>query len=221
MELDSLRVSAVDVTDTIAFRVAEYDTPFWVRSNSLPARWHSLGAGPTQYFTYDPRGAWAEIARAQGLRDPADLAELRMRIWAAKINCGNVVDFSTFERCERAGVDPAILIDDDHTRSRALGDALRSGGYRGVLAPSAAHPSSVNLTLFGPRTLLGWNNRPILASSVPATVVAVGGPAADLPSTVRYRGMEHEGLVRHVEGRRALDNPSSGDTHVDDSDASH
>lgn len=218
MDLDSLNVAAVDVTDRIAFRVAEYDTPFWARSNSRPARWHSIGVGPTQYFTYDPRGAWAEIARAQNIRAPADLGELRMRIWAAKITCGNVADFSTFDRCEAAGVDPELLIADDHAWCRELGDALRLGGFRGVLAPSAAHPSSINLTLFGPRTLLGWNNRPILASSVPATVVAVGGPPLDLPSTVRYIGMEHEGFVQHVQHKTALDAPALSD-EIEEPDA--
>jgi hypothetical protein len=187
----------------VAFRYSNYDTPFWARPNTDPGRWHRAGEQATQYLACVPAGAWAELARAEDLRGDEDLALVRMPIWVARIHQQGIVDYRDFDRAEAAGFAPDALVDDDHARCQAEGTRLRVLGYRGVLAPSAALPGALNLTLFGPRVMSSWERTPRLASSVPASVVAVGSPPPGLADTVRFHGLPHEGYVRWREGRSA------------------
>jgi hypothetical protein len=113
-----------------------------------------------------------------------------------------LADYSDFERAETAGFPPDALIDDDYSRCQAEGARLRELGYRGVVAPSAALPGCLNLTLFGPRIISGWSRERKLASSIPAAVVAVGAPPAGLAARTRFFGHLHVG---HDEYRKNRD----------------
>ena len=175
----------------VGFRYSNYDTPLWARPNSLPARWHDLGDEPTQYLSLRPAAAWAELARAENLRSDEELALVRMPIWVLRIDEHKIVDYREFALAEAAGFPPEALVDDDHSRSRAEGRRLRELGYRGVLAPSAALPGALNLTLFGSRVISAWSRERTLASSVPAALVAVGAPRPGLAANVRHVGMRH------------------------------
>lgn len=186
-----------EVTRLACFRYSTYDTPLWARPNSRPARWHAGGDGATQYLSVEPAGAWAELARAESLRDEGDLGLVRMQIWVVRVTQAGVVDYRDFALSERAGFPPDALVDDDHSRCRAEGRRLRDLGYRGVLAPSAALADTLNLALFGPRVASGWWREPALASSVPAAVVAVGAPPAGLAARVRHAGTAHAGYERY------------------------
>jgi RES domain-containing protein len=189
-----------EVTGLVCFRYSSYDTPLWARPNSLPARWHSEGDEATQYLSAHPAAAWAELARAERLRTEDDLALARTGIWAMRVTQAGIVDYSDFALAEQAGFPPEALIDDDHTRCRVEGRRLRDLHYRGVLAPSAALPETLSLTLFGPRVVSGWGREPALASTVPAALVAVGGPPPGLAADVRHVGAPHRGWAEY--GRR-------------------
>lgn len=187
----------------VAFRYSSYDTPFWVRSNTEPGRWHTTGDGPTQYLSMTTDGTWAELIRAEGLRSEVEVAMVRMPLWQARIRQSRVVDYSTFDLAERSGFAPNALVDDDQSRCRAEGKRLRELGHAGVLAPSAALPGATNLTLFGPRVSTSWERASSLASAIPAMVVTEGAPPRGLVGRVRFHGQHHSALRAHQAAPRS------------------
>jgi RES domain-containing protein len=189
--------------DQIAHRYSSYDTPFWARENTQPGRWHVNGDGPTQYLSLSTDGAWAELIRNEQLTSEAEVAMVSVQMWAVSVNQGMVVDYSTFEWADEAGFDADALVDEDHGPCQREGARLRELGYSGVQAPSAALPSEINLTLFGARTASTWNRPPLLASSLPATVITKGAPPPGLLAHVRQIGVPHAGLVTYKSTRKA------------------
>ena len=188
------RSLVVATVDAIAYRYSSYDTPFWARENSDPGPWHAHGDGPTQYLAMSTDGAWAELIRNEELRTEDEVALVSVSMWAVRVNQAMVVDYSTFHRAEAAGFDPAALVDEDYRPCQREGARLRALGYSGILAPSAALEDGVNLTPFGPRVASAWNRPPLLASSLPATIITKGAPPPGLLARVRQIGAPHGGL---------------------------
>jgi RES domain-containing protein len=186
---------------TIALRYSSYDTPFWVREDSQAGRWHARGDGATQYLSMSADGAWAELIRSEELRSEDEVAMVSVSMWAAEVDQRMVVDYSSFERAEEAGFDPAALVDEDYDRCQREGARLRSLNYAGVIAPSAALPGATNVTLFGPRITSTWGRSPLLASSIRATVITKGAPPPGLLPKVRQIGTSHAGLVAYRASR--------------------
>ena len=195
MEADGLRSVSLE---RVVFRYSNYDTPFWARNNRTAGRWHVPADGATQYLALHPDGAWAELIRRENLRSVDELELVRMPMWAAEIHEGSLVDYSTFERADVAGFSPDALIDDDYSRCQAEGGRLRASGYGGVIAPSAALPGAVNVTIFGRRVRSTWGAPTRLSSSIPACVVAVGAPPPGLAERTRYFGDAHLGHVEYL-----------------------
>jgi len=109
----------------------------------------------------------------------------------------------TFEQAAAARFEPEALVDEDHARCQREGARLRGLGYAGVLAPGAALPGEINITLFGPRMASTWNRPPFLASSLPTTVITKGAPPPGVLARVRQLGTPHAGLVAYTEAHRA------------------
>jgi hypothetical protein len=73
-----------------------------------------------------------------------------------------------------------VALDMAEVRQRTcqdLGRELRHAGHPGVLAPCAALDGHWNLAIFGARRQIDWRDRPALARTIPAAIVAVGRPA--------------------------------------------
>ena len=191
--------------EEVAFRWSDYDVPLWARPNSRNLRWNRADQTPTQYMSMTTDGSWAELVRAEGLRTHDDLLLVSMPMWVLRISETAVADYSTFEKADVAGFPPEALVEDDYRRCQREADRLRGLGYRGVLAPSAALPGDVNLTLFGPRLAVSWAfpDEKRLASFVPAKVLAVGRPPDELLSRVRHHGQRHPALDRFKAVRRS------------------
>lgn len=189
--------------DSEAFRYANYDTPLWARPNTRDGRWHRAHGTAHQYLSLSVDGAWAELVRSENLRTAGEIALVRMPMWVLRVREGRLADYSTFEKAEQAGFPPDALVDEDYGRCQEEGDRLRDEGFRGVLAPSAALPGAVNLTLFGPRIAVGWETPPerLLASFVPAKQVAVGHPPDDIVRHARYTGEVHASLTAYLASR--------------------
>lgn len=187
-----------------AFRYSDYDTPLWARANTHDGRWHVARRSPTQYFGITPDACWADLIRHENLRTEQELGMVRMPLWVLQLSEQRIADYSTFERAEAAGFPPDALVDDDWERCGAEGDRLRELGYRGVMAPSAALPGDLALTLFGGRRAVGWNDDPLVASAIPAKVVTIGGPPPGLLERVRHFGEKHMGYAAYAteRGRR-------------------
>jgi RES domain-containing protein len=173
------------------FRYSNYDTPFWARSNTRPGRWHVPGDGPTQYLSLTTEGAWADLIRSEELRSEEEVAMVKMPLWVASVDQSTVVDYSEFSYAEEAGFVAEALVEDDHQRCQAEGKRLRALGYTGVLAPSAALPDELNLTIFGARVSIAWGSKQALASAIPAKVLMNGSPPAGLVERVRFIGQPH------------------------------
>jgi hypothetical protein len=193
----------IAIEQQIAHRYSSYDTPFWVRENTRAGRWHRSGDGPTQYLSMSTDGAWAELIRNEELRAEDEVAMVSVSMWAVLVEEGRIANYSTFEHAERAGVDPASLVSEDYEACQIEGARLRSEGYSGVIAPSAGLPGACNLTLFGPRMMSTWGRPPLLASSIPATIITKGAPPPGLLPRVRHFGVEHASLVERLVAVRA------------------
>lgn len=202
-----LGVPVTSVADRPFFRWTDYDAPFWADANTNCARWHRVGDGATQYWSSSPHGAWAERVRWEELRSETDIAQIRTNIWIARFNEMLIVDYSTFASAQAAGFPADALVADDHTRCQVEGNRLRDAGYSGVMAPSAALPGVLSLTLFGPRVRSSWNSDALLRSHVPACIVAIGSPAPGLSASVRHFGAEHSGLRAYQDAATAESAP--------------
>lgn len=169
-----------------AFRYSSYDVPFWARENTRDGRWNYAHLDSTQYWALTPSAAWAELIRQEDLRTEADLDLVRMRFWVCRLSTGMVIDLRHEEERERRGISEGALIAEDHSACQELAVELRQH-FRGVIAPSAALPEHANVTLFGRRRPVDWENRPTLASTVPASPVSLGRPPEGLVDRVRRR----------------------------------
>lgn len=163
------------------------------------ARWHRKGEGYAQYLSLAPLGAWAELIRYWSIRSEDQAAEQRRDLWQVFVREQEIADLSTFDDWEACGLDPALALG-EHPPSQELADELRDAGYRGLLAPSAALPGAVNLTLFGERYeerlltgLDSWAN-PDPAIFLPCTLVTgAAAPPPGLTTATCFRRSPHAG----------------------------
>lgn len=175
--------------DDVAFRWSNYDVPLWTRPNTSPLRWNRARQDTTQYLSLSPEGSWAELIRAEGLHTVGELELISMPMWILRVRETGIADYSSPEKAQAAGFPPQALIEEDYERCQAEGGRLREQGFRGVLAPSAALPGAINLTLFGRRLTVPWDypEEQLMASFVRAKRLAVGHPPGELLALVRHR----------------------------------
>jgi RES domain-containing protein len=173
----------------IAFRATTYDTPLWVSPNSRPGRWgHPENGTIAQYCALDVASAIAEMVRYENLRTIEEASELRVSVWELRIDEGAIVDYSTPERAAQQGFAWDSLVSDFWGECQAEGLRIAESGGRGVLAPSAALPQGVSLTLFGPRTEIAWVAEPSLSIQIPARHILHGAPGRHLIEDARFFG---------------------------------
>lgn len=170
--------------EVTAFRWSTYDVPFWARENTRDGRWNYAGVDSTQYWSLAPEASWAELIRHEEILTESELDSVRVPFWVARVATSMLVDLRHDDERERWGITEDDLLSDDWTACQQLSVTLREHA-RGVIAPAAALPRFANLTLFGARRAIDWDNRPALASSVPATRAALGRPPHGLVDLVR------------------------------------
>ncbi len=190
--------------EDVAFRWSDYDVPLWTRPNSQALRWNRARQDATQYTSLSPEGSWAELIRAERLLSPDDLHLVSMPMWVLKVHETNLADYSTLEKADDAGFPVEALVSEDYERCQREATRLRGLGFRGVLAPSAALPGAVNLTLFGRRLAVPWDypETALMASFIPAKRLAVGRPPDELLPLVRQRGERHRVLDEYLKASR-------------------
>jgi RES domain-containing protein len=184
--------------DLVAYRITSYDVPLWVNPNRRSGRWHLPGGVPTQYLCLDAEAPFAEVLRHENLRTEEAASHYSSTVWQMRIITEAIVDYRSFALADAAGFEAEALVSDDHERCQAEADWLMSRGARGILAPCAALPGSVDLTLFGPRVAVPWDAAIELASSVPAQKLTTGHPPNGLTERVRYFGQRHTGLEAYL-----------------------
>ncbi|MGI8632140.1 MAG: RES family NAD+ phosphorylase [Solirubrobacterales bacterium] len=170
------------------YRATTYDEPLWVWPNSREGRWNSDEETTiAQYCSLDPSAAVAELVRHENLRDPDEAAELTVDVWELRVSEGAVV---THTSIDQASTDLSLgdLTADDWGPCQFEGERLQALGVRGILAPNAALPGSVNLTLFGERTEIDWDATPRVSVQVPCRFVLRASPGPHLVGQTRFFG---------------------------------
>jgi hypothetical protein len=197
----------------VCFRQTSPEWPALYHSAGTPlpdqesGRWHHRGDGYAQYLALTPLGAWAECARYFSIRSTRQAREMKRNLWMVVVRETIIADLSSFDDYDACGLDPVIAVG-DHAASQALGNELRSAGFRGVLSPSAALPGVGNLTIFGERyerVLLTdpatWPN-PDVNAWLPVQIAVEEGPLpVSLCTETVFQTKKHESyrewLVAH------------------------
>jgi hypothetical protein len=149
---------------------------------------------PTQYLCLHPLGPWAEFLRASGLQTREQLALVRHRTWALRVDLDGLPRIGFAEASEH-GLRPGDLVSDDLRACHRLADRLRAAGAGGAIVPSAALPGTENVVLFGARAAAPYVVEPVSAIDVPASLTADGGrPPLGVLERVRRRGAPHAAL---------------------------
>lgn len=179
----------------VAFRLAAWDTPWWVNPNRSQGRFNRVGQ-TTQYLSLHPLGPWAELIRRDRLFSSEDLATLRQRVWAARIELTSAVEITWDNSKSEFGIKPDELVADDQEPCRELADRLRQQGVATLIVPSAALPGTRNVVLFGPRITAPYSPVPIdVDLDVPTSLVAEGAQIhPEILGMVRRSGETHVGL---------------------------
>jgi len=186
----------------VVYRATTYDTCLWVSPNSRPGRWNNPEDGTVaQYCALDVAGAIAEMVRSEDLRDVESARELRVSVWEMRIDEGAVVDYSSPSLSAEQGFEWEALVSNEWRHCQDEGGRIAAEGGRGVLAPSAALPQSVTLTLFGPRTEIAWSAEPSLSIQVPARHILRGAPGDGLVRDTRFFGNPYPRLQPGSAGR--------------------
>jgi hypothetical protein len=151
-------------------------------------------ASPTQYLCLHPLGPWAEFVRASGLDSPEQLALVRHRTWALRVELGGLPRIG-FAEAPGHGLRPGDLVSVDLRACHRLADRLRAQGVPGAIVPSAALPGTDNVVLFGERAAAPYLVEPLSPVDVPSSLTADGGrPPLGVLERVRRRGEPHAGL---------------------------
>ena len=179
----------------------------WVHPNRRNGRWNIPPDDIVQYLCLDAEAPFAELLRGEDLTTGDAARTYFTTLWQLRIDEGAIVDYSTLEQAEAAGMPADALLDDDHERCQAEAHWLRSQNAGGVLAPSAALDGSTSLTLFGPRVHVDRDAPAPLASMVPAQRIITGQAPVGLVSRTRFYGSAHPLLERHRRAQGRLFEP--------------
>jgi hypothetical protein len=141
--------------------------------------------------------------RYEAIRSEPERREYRHRLWVLTVDETDIADLESFDSIEACGLDPTMVVDDDHGPCQTLSVELRESGYRGVLSPSAAIADIVNLTLFGSRRELidrsDWDRNPRPDFFVPVSVAAEPAPPPPhVLGLARLYGDPHIGYERWI-----------------------
>ena len=184
----------------IVFRLSSYDTPFPPAPSRRSGRFSVTGGAVANYWCLHPHGPWAERLRWEGITDAGEAAQLRGRVWAARIDADPVV--VGFAEAPDHGLTAADLVADDHAPCQQAAERWHRDGAEAVLVPSAALPGTDTLVVFGQRLAVAWLG-PVIdpGLDVPSALVADrGAPPPGVVDHVRHQGAAHAGLEAHRRG---------------------
>jgi RES domain-containing protein len=189
----------------VGFRISDWDTPLRPNPHRSPGRYHRAGSPPTQYIALHPLGPWGEYLRYHDLRRPEDIAELRLNMWALRVDLGEAVEIGFENALADFGLQADDLVDDDYTACQALADRLRadSATPKAIVVPSAALPGAKNLVILGARVAIPYLWAPIDSGDIPACALTKASrPPTGLVDRVRFAGESHAELEAWKRGQR-------------------
>lgn len=167
------------------FRHAAYRTPWRVKPDSSPGRFHTANGLTAQYLSCHPLGPAAEMLRHH-LRDGGEPDELILNLWTAIVE----VDAHArvhFDNCESEwGITPEELVGDDYAPTQALAQRVCDAGLRAMIVPSAALPGADNVVLFDKRLAADYLGVPLSGWETPTAHLTDGAHA---PSELIRQGL--------------------------------
>ena len=185
----------------IVFRLSNYDTPFPPSPSRRSGRFSVEGGPVANYWCLHPHGPWAERMRWEGVNDPQAAAELRGRVWAARLDDADPVRVG-FDQAPDHRLSPEELVADDYGPCQQAADRWRGDGVGTVVVPSAALPGTDNLVVFGQRLTVAWLG-PVTDPDLdmPCALSADrAAPPLDVVDHVRHYGTAHAGVRAHARG---------------------
>jgi RES domain-containing protein len=190
------------VEELVGFRVASWDTPLRANPNRMAGRFNLARSEATQYIALHPLATWAEYLRWNDLRDPMSLSEIRLGVWAIRVNVEEMLNVD-FDNAQVLGLSAEDLISDDWSACQAAAERLRSdhGAPKVLQTPSAALPGARNLVILEARVAVPYSLAPIDSVDTPVTLCATGArPPESLLDLTRFRGEEHAGYRAWLAG---------------------
>jgi RES domain-containing protein len=176
----------------VAYRATSYDTPLWVFPNRRAGRWSHPDDGIiAQYCTLDAAAPLAEFVRHEDVREPAVAQEIRLSVWQLQLLEGAMLDLSSPEKAADQGIAWDDLVSDDWRTCQQVARDLIDVGGRGVIAPCAALPGSLSVTVFGARSEIAWTAERRLSIQVPAREILHGAPGAGVVRGTRFFGSDY------------------------------
>lgn len=185
----------------IVFRLSNYDTPFPPAPSRRSGRFSVEGEAVANYWCRHPHGPWAERMRWEGVADDGEAAQLRGRVWAARIEDTQPL-YVGFDQAPEHGLAPADLVADDDRPCQRAADRWRIEGIEALVVPSAALPGTENLVIFGQRLAVAWLG-PVVDPDldVPSALSADhAAPPPDVVHHVRHYGAPHAAVRAHARG---------------------
>lgn len=178
----------------VAYRLSTYGNPLRTEPARRPGRYHTGEEdSPTQYVCLHPLGPLAEFMRANDVRLPEQVRQVRQRTWALRLEIDGLPEI-TLATAEDFGLEATGLVADDASRCQELGTRLRDE-VPGIVVPSAALPGTRNVVLLGPRVGSPYLVDPISAVDVPASITAhAARPILSLLDVVCFKGELHAEL---------------------------
>jgi RES domain len=185
-----------------AFRSSNFVTPVRDSPSTRDGRFHGPGSPPTQYFCLHPLGPSAEIIRWGALTDPREVRDLRLRIWAMRVEVPDDLLELGYANCTaEAGLSPDELVGDAYGPTQAAAARLLARGQEAFTCPSAALPGTRNLVVFGERVSISYDYDPVDEWEIPASMTTSrGAPPVSLFSLVRRLGESHAELDAVLSG---------------------
>jgi hypothetical protein len=188
------------VVELVGYRLAGWDTPFWVLPNRRAGRYNEPGAGSTQYLSLHPLTPWAEYMRNEGIVAEQDAAEARPPLWAARVLLAEEPPRIDFDTAADWGLSSDELVADDRSACQRLARELRADPLApdAFIAVSAALAGTENLVILAPRVMVSYLLEPLDPLDLPASVAAEEGRAPpSLPGLVHHFGSagSHPGLA--------------------------
>jgi hypothetical protein len=178
----------------LAYRLSTYGNPLRTEPARKPGRYHTGEEdSPTQYACLHPLGPLAEFMRANDVRLPQQVRQVRQRTWALRVEIDGLPEI-TLAAADDFGLDATSLVADDPSGCQELGERLRDQ-VPGIVVPSAALPGTRNVVLFGQRVGSPYLIDPISTVDVPASITAhAARPILSLLDVVRFNGERHAEL---------------------------
>ena len=111
-------------------------------------RWQRGHVVEAWYLGDSPETVWAEWYRAAAELGLPPQQLLPRDLWNWEISLVRVADLSSAERLSRVGLAGPIPGIGTWAPYQGVGEQLRSAGFQGLVAPSAARPQSLILCVF-------------------------------------------------------------------------